>query len=73
MNSMGDVSKKSDAAEKEFDKRILEQQVHKDKQAEKADKLKKDRLRQQNLKMLEALNLQIDEKSKLRENEINNN
>ena len=57
MNSMGEVYKKSDAAEKEFDKRILEQQLQKDRDAEKADKMKKDTARQQNLKMLEALEM----------------
>lgn len=62
MNSMGDVSKKTDAAEREADKRILQQQLQKDKEAEKADKMKKDRARQQNIKMLEALDKQIDEK-----------
>ena len=62
MNSMGEVYKKSDAAERAADKRILEQQLKKDKEAEKADKQKKDRARQQNLKMLEALDKQIDEK-----------
>ena len=62
MNSMGDVSKKTDAAERAADKRILEQQLQKDKEAEKADRKKKDRARQQNLKMLEALDKQINEK-----------
>ena len=59
---MGDVSKKTDAAERAADKRILEQQLQKDKEAEKADRKKKDRARQQNLKMLEALDKQINEK-----------
>ena len=62
MNSMPDVSKKTDAAERAQDKRILEQQLEKDRQANKADKEKKDRARQQNLKMLEALDKQINEK-----------
>ena len=46
MNSMGDVSKKTDAAERAQDKRILDQQLQKDREAEKADKQKKDRARQ---------------------------
>lgn len=73
MDSMGDVSKKTDAAEKEMDRRILEQQMQKDKEAEKADKLKKDRARQQNKKMLEALDKQINDKQKAKEIEVNNN
>lgn len=42
---MGDVSKKTDAAERAQDKRILDQQLQKDREAEKADKQKKDRAR----------------------------
>ena len=38
-----------------------------------ADKVKKDRSRQQNLKMLEALEMQINEKNNMREKEMNNN
>ena len=45
MNRMGDVLKKSDAAERAQDKRILDQQLQKDKEAEMADKRKKDRAR----------------------------
>lgn len=73
MNSMPDVSKKTDAAERAQDKRILEQQLEKDRQANKADKEKKDRARQQNLKMLEALDKQINEKQKIKEVEMKNN
>ena len=73
MDSMGEVYKKSDAAERAQDKRILEQQLQKDREAEKADKLKKDRARQQNIKMLEALDKQINEKQRLKEIEMQNN
>ena len=45
MDSMGDVLKKSDHAEREQDKRILAQQMQKDREAEQADKNKKDRAR----------------------------
>ena len=73
MDSMGEVYKKSDAAERAQDKRILEQQLQKDREAEKADKQKKDRARQQNIKMLEALDKQINEKQRLKEIEMQNN
>jgi len=73
MNSMGEVYKKSDAAERAFDKRILMQQLEKDKEAEKADKLKKDRARQQNLRMLEDLDKQIHERNEQKEVELKNN
>lgn len=73
INRMGEVFKKSDTAERAHDKRILEQQLLKDKEAEKAEKQKKDRARQQNLRMLEELDQQIVEKQKQKEKELKNN
>lgn len=37
MERMGDVSKKTDAAEKAFDLKILQESLHKDKLAEKRE------------------------------------
>lgn len=45
MNSMGDVLKKSDAAEKAEEVRLLNQQLQKDRAAEKAEKDKKEAAR----------------------------
>lgn len=42
MNSMGDVYKKTDAAERAMDKRILAEQLQKDKEAELKDKKARD-------------------------------
>jgi hypothetical protein len=64
MDSMCEVLKKSDHAERMQDKRILAQQMQKDREAEVAEKRKRDNARQANLKMLEALDKQITEKNK---------
>ena len=49
MNSMGEVHKKTDHAERAQDRKTLKEQLAKDKKAEDADKQKRERSRQQNI------------------------
>lgn len=55
MNSMGDVMKKSDAAERAEATRLLNQQLEKDRQAAKAEKDKEKQKRLANQRVLETL------------------
>lgn len=49
MNRMGDVYKKTDAAEREQDKRTLAEQLKKDKEAEAKEQRKRDLSRKRNI------------------------
>ena len=68
MNSMGDVLKKSDAAEKAEEVRLLNQQLQKDRAAEKAEKDKKEAARVRQLKINETLGKQIEERHQFKAN-----
>ena len=65
MGRMGDVYKKTDHAEREQDRRTLEQQLKKDKDAEAAEKRKRDASRQRNVDIKKELDKQMQEKVKL--------
>lgn len=73
MGRMGDVYKKTDHAEREQDRRTLEQQLRKDKDAEVKEKRKRDASRQRNVDIKKELDKQMQEKQKLRVFELQNN
>ena len=70
MNRMGDVVKKSDAAEREFDRKILRDQLQKDKQAAEAERKVMELSRQRNRQIKVSLDAQIEEQRKVREMEL---
>jgi len=55
MARMGDVMKKSDAAEKEFEARIVRDQILKDKEAEAREKKKREEERKRDRAMIAQL------------------
>ena len=57
MNKMGEVLKKSDAAEKAEDVRILNQQLEKDKQAAKREQEQANHARQLNIQIKKELDV----------------
>lgn len=57
MDRMGDVFKKSDAAEKEFDMRILRDQLKKDKEAEERETKTKRMMRERDIEVKKTLDM----------------
>lgn len=64
MNRMGEVYKKTDHAEREQDRKTLEEQLKKNKEAELGEKKKRDLSRQRNMNIKKELDKQVQEKQK---------
>ena len=61
MDRMGDVIRKTDEAEKEQDKRLLAQQLQKDKEAERLEQKKRDDIAKKNQECTKLLGKQIED------------
>lgn len=70
---MGEVLKKSDAAEKAEDVRILNQQLEKDKQAAKREQEQANHARQLNIQIKKELDVQVKEKNQKKQLELKEN
>ena len=69
MERMGDVVKKSNAAEKEFEARIMRDQLQKDKDDEAKERRKKEAAREREQALLRTLDRQMQEKREMRKRE----
>jgi hypothetical protein len=73
MNRMGEVVKKSNLAEQQFEERLLRDQLKKDKDEELKELKKKEMARKRDIDLLKTLDTQMAEKHRLREKEIKEN
>jgi hypothetical protein len=70
---MGEVVKKSNLAEQQFEERLLRDQLKKDKDEELKELKKKEMARKRDIDLLKTLDTQMAEKHRLREKEIKEN
>ena len=70
---MGEVVKKSNLAEQQFEERLLRDQLKKDKDEELKELKKKEMARKRDIDLLKTLDTQKAEKHRLREKEIKEN